>query len=290
MSMGAGLEDGTQRLDRRLVEHGLARSRSQASQLIRSGRVLVDGRSVARPGAGVRPGQQLSLTPVDHQETSWITRGWVGRGALKLDEALTRWGPDGLDVQGRRCLDVGASTGGFTQVLLEHGAEHVVALDVGHDQLDDRVREDPRVSERSGLNIRHVAPGDLGDAFDLVVGDLSFISLSLVLPVLPELCLPGADLVLLVKPQFEVGRDRLGRDGLVPRVQDRFAVLERLDREARETGLTPVDLARSPVLGATGNVEYLWWLRRCQDGMMDCGPGPAELAARRRVLRQEEDA
>lgn len=289
MTTGVG-PDQERRLDRELVERSLARTRSQAGQLIRSGRVLLEGRVVRRPGVRVRPGQDLRLAGADHEETSWIVRGWVGRGALKLDHALTAWGSAGLTVQGRRCLDAGASTGGFTQVLLEHGAAHVIALDVGHAQLDPRVGLDPRVTERSGTNIRQVSVDQLGGEVDVVVGDLSFISLTLVLPVLPALCRPGADLVLLVKPQFEVGRDRLGKDGLVRSPGDRSEVLARLDQEARASGLAPVDLARSPVLGGTGNVEYLWWLRRCSDGMMDCGRGPAELAARRGVLRQEEDA
>ncbi|WP_337590167.1 TlyA family RNA methyltransferase [Ornithinimicrobium sufpigmenti] len=279
-----------QRLDREMVRRGLATTRSQGAQLIRAGRVLVDGQVVTRAGAPVAPGQPVSLRPTAHDETSWIVRGWVGRGSLKLDHALTVWEPDGLSVRGRRCLDVGASTGGFTQVLLERGASHVVALDVGHGQLDPRVSVDPRVTERSGTNVRQVEPEQIDGPFDVIVADLSFISLALVLPVLHTLARPGADLVLLVKPQFEVGKERLGKDGLVRRVQDRYEVLERLDEQARAVGLTPVDLHRSPVAGGTGNVEYLWWLRRWPDGMMDCGRGPAELAARRGVLRLEEDA
>lgn len=294
---GAGTTDGPdpasrppRRLDRDVVERGLARTRSQAAQLIKAGRVLVDGRVVTRAGTMVRADQRLSLAAVEDEETSWIVRGWVGRGALKLAHALTAWESEGLSVAGRRCLDVGASTGGFTQVLLERDAAHVIALDVGHDQLDPRIAQDPRVSERSGTNIRGVQPDQVGGLVDVIVGDLSFISLSLVLPVLHTLSRPGADLVLLVKPQFEVGRERLGKDGVVRRSRDRSEVLARLDTEAREVGLAPVDLLRSPVSGSEGNVEYLWWLRRCPDGMMDCGRGPDELAARRGVLRQEEDA
>ncbi|QFG68807.1 TlyA family RNA methyltransferase [Ornithinimicrobium pratense] len=279
-----------QRLDREVVRRDLARTRSQAAQLIRAGRVLVDDRVVTRAGVAVTPGQQVSLRAAAHDETSWIVRGWVGRGSLKLDHAFTAWEPEGLAVRGRRCLDVGASTGGFTQVLLERGAAHVVALDVGHNQLDPRVATDLRVTERSGTNIREVDPAQVGGPFDVVVADLSFISLTLVLPVLHTLSRPGADLVLLVKPQFEVGKERLGKDGLVRRVQDRYEVLEALEGHARTVGLAPVDLHRSPVVGGTGNVEYLWWLRRCPGGMMDCGRGPAELAARRGVLRLEEDA
>lgn len=286
---GGAAGDRGMRLDRTVLERGLARTRSQAAQLIKAGRVLVDGRVVTRAGTTVGPEQVVALGRAEHEESSWIVRGFVGRGSLKLDHALSVWSAQGLSVQGRRCLDVGASTGGFTQVLLERGATHVVALDVGHGQLDPRVAQDPRVTERSGTNIRQVGPDELGDPFEVVVADLSFISLALVLPALHTLCRPGADLVLLVKPQFEVGRERLGRDGVVRRAEDRYAVLARLDQQARAAGLAPVDLLRSPVVGGTGNVEYLWWLRRCPDGMMDCGRGPAELAARRGVLRLEED-
>lgn len=279
-----------QRLDQALVARGLARTRSQAQQLVRAGAVSVDDTVVDRPAATVTEQSRLEVTDVpgpDH-EAAWITRGWVGRGALKLDHALTRWGPDGLRVAGRRCLDVGASTGGFTQVLLEHGATHVVALDVGHDQLDQRLVQDERVTDRSGTSVRDVSADELGGPFDVVVGDLSFISLALVLPQVASLAAPRADLVLLVKPQFEVGREALGRAGVVRSPGAREAVLASLDGRARDAGLAPMDLTRSPVTGTTGNVEYLWWLRACPPGMMDCGRTKAEMQARRRELREEE--
>lgn len=284
------------RLDHELVARGLAPSRSQAQQLIRAGLVEADGRVVVKASASVGPGVHLAISAVDetagHQDlggAGWIMRGWVGRGAVKLEHALTRWGPTGLGVTGRRCLDVGASTGGFTQVLLEHGAASVTALDVGRDQLDTRLREDPRVIDRPGTSVRDVGPDDLGGPFDVVVADLSFISLSLVLPGLARLTVDGGHLMLLVKPQFEVGRLALGSAGVVRSGQARAQVLDRLDREARESGLTPVDLDRSPVTGARGNIEYLWWLRVCPTGMMDCGRAPDELAARRRELRGQEE-
>lgn len=289
-----------ERLDQALVRRGLARSRSQAQRLVRAGLVRVDGTVVDRPARPVGPRAEVVIDPAtqhddgtmpaeDLGEAGWITRGWVGRGAVKLEHALTRWEPQGLTVDGRRCLDVGASTGGFTQILLEHGAAHVTALDVGHGQLDERLRDHPRVHERSGTSVRDVDADQLGGPFDVVVADLSFISLALVLPRLAGLTTAGGHLVLLVKPQFEVGREELGRGGIVRSTQARARVLERLDAQAREAGLSPVDLDRSPVTGTTGNVEYLWWLRVPRAGMMDWGRSPAELEARRQELRGQEE-
>lgn len=290
------------RLDHEMVARGLVPSRSQAQQLIRSGWVTVDGSVVTKPSRPVRTGEGVALVPAegapavedagatqDRGAAAWILRGRVGRGAVKLEHALATWGPEGLSVAGARCLDVGASTGGFTQVLLEHEAEHVVALDVGRGQLHARLRDDPRVTDVSQTSIRDVRPGDLGEPFQVVVADLSFISLSLVLPAVARLLTEGGHAVLLVKPQFEVGRHALGRGGVVRSGQARAQVLERLDGEARAAGLTPVDLDRSPVTGSSGNIEYLWWLRVCPNGMMDCGRAPDRLAARRRELRGQEE-
>lgn len=286
------------RLDQALVARGLARSRTQAQQLVRAGLVLVDGAVVTRPAAPVGEDSRLGLGDAagleDTAEAGWITRGWVGRGAIKLEHALGRWEPLGHAVSGARCLDVGASTGGFTQVLLEHDAAHVVALDVGHDQLAPSLREDPRVTDLPGTSIRDVDPADpadpaLGASFDVVVADLSFISLRLVLPTLARLTVDRGHVVLLVKPQFEVGRAALGRGGVVRAPSARAQILEELDPVARAAGLTPVDVERSPVTGGSGNVEYLWWLRVCPSGMMDCGRTVADLEARREELRQEEE-
>lgn len=283
------------RLDQALVARGLARSRTQAQQLVRAGLVLLDGTVATRPATTVEDTATVELTEAptgqDTSAVDWITRGWVGRGAVKLQHALDRWAPQGLTVRDARCLDVGASTGGFTQVLLEHGARHVVALDVGHDQLAAQVRDDPRVQDLSGTSIRDVDPLDpaLGGPFDVVVADLSFISLTLVLPTLAPLTRAGGHLVLLVKPQFEVGRHGLGKGGVVRSSAARSAVLAALDPLARQAGLHPVDLERSPVTGGSGNVEYLWWLRVCPPGMMDCGRTVAQLAVRREELRREEE-
>ena len=209
----------------------------------------------------------------------------VGRGAAKLRGALADFAtlPDLADlagqadlddrpaladsagevtVQGRRCLDVGASTGGFTQVLLAAGAASVVALDVGHGQLAPAVAGDPRVEERSGTNIRGVGPDDVGGPFELVVADLSFISLTLVMPVLAELLLPGGDLVGLVKPQFEVGRDRLGKTGVVRSQEQRDEAVESARDAAAAAGLTVRAVVPSRTVGASGNLEYFLWARR----------------------------
>lgn len=183
---------------------------------------------------------------------------WVGRAAHKLLAALERWTHDGLTVEGRRCIDVGASTGGFTQVLLAHGAAHVVALDVGHGQLAPEVADDPRVEDRSGTTVRGLTAADVGGPFELVVADLSFISVTLVAPELAALTAPSGDLVVLVKPQFEVGRRR---HGVVTSTADRVAALDGVLRALTDRGLHVHGLAPSPISGSTGNAEYLVWAR-----------------------------
>lgn len=244
--------DGGTRLDAELVRRGLARSRGQARDLVGRGDVLVDGRVAAKASLNVGPDSSIVLAAEPER--------WVGRAAYKLLAALHRFGPDGLSVAGRRCLDVGASTGGFTQVLLDAGAAHVTALDVGHGQLAREVADDPRVTERSGTSIRDVGGGDLGEPFDLVVADLSFISLRLVLDRIADLMTPVADAVLLVKPQFEVGRERLARTGVVTSPHEHQRVLLEVLAAAAEAGLHPRGLEPSPIRGATGNREYLLWV------------------------------
>lgn len=278
------------RLDTALVARGLARSRTQAQALVREGCVRVDGRVVTKISAPVAADQQLEVvTEAVGGDAAWIARGRVGRGALKLEHALSTWGGDGLVVAGRRCLDLGASTGGFTQVLLDHGARSVVALDVGRGQLDPRLRSDPRVTDLPGTNVRAVTPGTVGGTAQVLVGDLSFISLRLVLPQLPPLVTADADLVLLVKPQFEVGRDALGRGGVVRSPAARERVLQEVLGHARRAGLAVGGLERSPVVGGSGNVEYLLWMRPRRPGMIGWGLEPDDLAQRCRDLRQEEE-
>ncbi|TQM58374.1 TlyA family RNA methyltransferase [Humibacillus xanthopallidus] len=245
------------RLDAELVARGLARSRGQARELVDAGVVLVDGRPAAKPAQPVGPEDAIVLTRPPEK--------WVGRAAFKLLHALQTWP---IAVEGRRCVDVGASTGGFTQVLLEHGAAHVTALDVGHDQLAAEVAADPRVTDLSGTNVRDVDVTALGGPFDVVVADLSFISLTVVLAPLRALVREDGDLVVLVKPQFEVGRERLSRTGVVTSVHERRRVLRAVVDVALGLGLQLEGAVASPIAGGEGNREFLLWLR-------PAGPGDA---------------
>lgn len=235
------------RLDQLLVTRGLAESRSRARAAIEAGGVTVDGKPARSASQGVD--DKAVVTYADAHR-------FVGRGALKLDHALTLWP---VAVEGRTVLDVGASTGGFTQVLLERGAGHVVALDVGHGQLHDSLRADPRVTVREGLNARDLTVADLaGHRPDMLVSDVSFISLTLALPPALDLAAPGALGVLLVKPQFEAGRAAIGKGGLLrdpadgPRVADDLA-----GWLGRQPGWRTLGLLPSPIAGGDGNREFL---------------------------------
>ena len=241
----------TTRLDLALVERGLARSRTRARELVESGQVRVAGQVATKSSQQVTPD-----APV---EAAGDADRWVGRAAGKLLGALDAFE---LEVQGRRALDIGACTGGFTQVLLEHGADHVIALDVGHDQLAPELAADPRVTDRSGTTIRGLAPHDIGGPVPLAVGDLSFISLRLVLAEIADLLTDDGDAVLLIKPQFEVGRDRLGRKGVVTDPAARRAAITGVLERAAEVRLAVLGIARSPVRGGEGNHEYLVHLTR----------------------------
>jgi 23S rRNA (cytidine1920-2'-O)/16S rRNA (cytidine1409-2'-O)-methyltransferase len=238
------------RLDQLLVERGLAESRTRAQALVMAGLVRVEGAVADKPGRSVPPDARVELEAPEHP--------WVSRGGVKLAAALDAFG---IDPSGRSCLDVGASTGGFTHVLLERGAARVVALDVGHGQLDWRLRNDPRVEVREGVNARHVRPGDLPGPFGLVVADVSFISLRLVLPALVPLLAPGADLVALVKPQFEAGKGQVGRGGVVRDEAVREAAIAGVLTAARGLGLSCLGRIASPIPGPAGNVEELVHLR-----------------------------
>jgi 23S rRNA (cytidine1920-2'-O)/16S rRNA (cytidine1409-2'-O)-methyltransferase len=234
------------RLDTLLVERGFAASRERARALIMAGQVQAGPTTPLKPGTFVAPDIDLRLVRPDHP--------YVGRGGLKLAHALDTFA---IAVEGRDALDIGASTGGFTDVLLQRGVRHIVALDVGHGQLDWRLRNDPRVLVLEGVNARVLTLDQLPHLVDLVTIDLSFISLRLVLPVVPPVLRPGADVIALVKPQFEAGRAEVGRGGLV---QDR-AVHERVIADvsaaAAAIGLAPRGMTPSPITGATGNQEYL---------------------------------
>ncbi len=234
------------RLDTLLVERGLAASRERARALILAGQVRVDGIVVSKAGTAIRAEADVTLVQPDHP--------YVGRGGVKLAHALERWP---IAVAGRDALDIGASTGGFTDVLLRHGARSVIALDVGHGQLDWRLRNDPRVTVLEGVNARTLTPSALPHLVDLVTIDVSFISLRLILPPVRALLRSGADVIALVKPQFEAGRDEVGRKGLVrdPAVHER--VLAEVVDAGSQAGLRRVDTMPSPITGATGNQEFL---------------------------------
>jgi 23S rRNA (cytidine1920-2'-O)/16S rRNA (cytidine1409-2'-O)-methyltransferase len=239
------------RLDLALVERGLAASRERARALIMAGQVRVDGQVVSKASANVTGASQIALEVPDHP--------YVSRGGVKLAHALDDFH---VDPAGRHCLDVGASTGGFTDVLLQRGAARVIALDVGHGQLDWKLRNDPRVDVHEGVNARALTAADVPHAVDLVVIDVSFISLGHILPALPPFMNDGAEIVALVKPQFEAGRDEVGKHGLVtdPAVHD--AVLARVTAQADAAGFARLGMAPSAITGATGNQEFFLHLKK----------------------------
>lgn len=264
------------RLDVELVARGLARSRRQARELVDSSTVEVAGQPTTKPSQPVDEDTPIRLTAEPDR--------WVGRAALKLLHALERWGessgtPEPIVVRGARCLDVGASTGGFTHVLLEQGAAHVTALDVGHGQLVAALADDPRVRDLPGTNIRHAGSADLGSPFELVVADLSFISLTIALPSMLALTSGEADLVVLVKPQFEVGREHLGHKGVVRSPEDHLRVLRTIGQVAEGLGLRVRGVAASPILGGEGNREFLLWLTRGTSPDLPATPDDAMLEA-----------
>jgi 23S rRNA (cytidine1920-2'-O)/16S rRNA (cytidine1409-2'-O)-methyltransferase len=238
------------RLDALLVDRVLVPSRERARAVILAGQVKVDGRVVSKAGAPVGADAVVELIAPDHP--------YVGRGGVKLAHALDVFG---IDPAGRRALDVGASTGGFTDVLLRRGAASVIALDVGHNQLDWKLRSDPRVLVREGVNARALSSRDVPHTVTVVTIDVAFISLRHILPALPPFLEPGADIVALVKPQFEAGRDQVGKGGLVsdPAVHD--AVIAQVTDAAAAVGLRRLAMSPSPITGATGNQEFFLHLR-----------------------------
>jgi len=233
-----------------VVERGFVPSRERARALILAGRVLVDGHVVSKAGTPVASDSSVELVGPDHP--------YVGRGGVKLAHALDAFG---VDPSNRRALDIGASTGGFTDVLLQRGAASVIALDVGHGQLEWKLRNDPRVIVKEGVNARHLTRDDVPHHVSLVTIDVAFISVRLILPALPPLLEPRADIVVLVKPQFEAGRDQVGKHGLVtdPEVHD--AVIAQVTAAAEGVGLARVAMIPSTITGATGNQEFFLHLR-----------------------------
>ena len=251
------------RLDAELVRRGLARSREHASQLIGDGRVKVSGAVARKPATGVTT--DVPILVADDAATP----DYVSRGGHKLAGALAAFEPGGLRVAGRRCLDAGASTGGFTDVLLRAGAREVVAVDVGYGQLAWRLQQDERVVVHDRTNIRDLTLGLVGEPVDLVVGDLSFISLELVLDALVAVTAPDGDLALMVKPQFEVGKDRVGKGGVVRDLDLRVEAVSSVAAAAAARGWGARMVATSPLPGPSGNVEFFLWLRRGPAGLSD---------------------
>ena len=241
------------RLDVALVDRGLAASRERARALIMAGQVRVDGQVVSKAGASVALAAAIELDVADHP--------YVSRGGVKLAHALDDFG---IDPSGKRALDVGASTGGFTDALLRRGAASVIALDVGRGQLDWKLRTDPRVDVHDGVNARHLTADDVPHPVDLVVIDVSFISLDHILPSLPPFLADNADVVALVKPQFEAGRKQVGKHGLVTDPAVHEEVIAKVTAQAEAVGLTRLAMTPSAIKGATGNQEFFLHLRRAQ--------------------------
>lgn len=247
------------RLDAELVRRGLARSREQASNMIEDGKVLVAGSVATKAATGVTTDQAI-VVRAGSEPT------YASRGAYKLLGALAVFEPMGLAVEGRRCLDAGASTGGFTDVLLRKGAREVCAVDVGYGQLVWALQSDHRVHVLDRTNVRNLHPDDTGGPVELIVSDLSFISLTVVMPALTRVCEPsgpegGGDIVLMIKPQFEVGRSNLGKNGVVRDPALHADAVQRVCLSAYELGWGTQGLAPSPLPGPAGNVEYFCWLR-----------------------------
>lgn len=236
-----------ERLDKLLVDRGLATSRAKAQALILAGDVLVNGQPAAKAGSLIEASARLELQ---------AALPYVSRGGLKLAAALDAFG---VDVSGRVCADVGACTGGFTDVLLQRGAERVYAIDVGYGQLDWKLRQDSRVKILERTNARYLE--SLPEPVQLVVIDVSFISLKLIVPAGQKWLTPTGDLIALIKPQFEAGREQIGKGGLIKDPAIHEQVLNGILGQATSWEMTPAGLIRSPIVGASGNVEFLLWLR-----------------------------
>jgi len=258
------------RLDAELVRRGLARSREQAAELVAAGRVEVRGTVARKVAAMVDPAEAVHVRGGD------TATDYVSRGGHKLAGALAAFGPTGLRVEGRRCLDAGASTGGFTDVLLRAGAAEVVAVDVGYGQLAWSIRTQERVRVVDRTNVRTLTPDTIGGPADLIVADLSFISLRLVLGALVACLELDGDLVPMVKPQFEVGRERVGPGGVVRDPALRADAVLDVAGEASERGLGVAGVVTSPLPGPAGNVEFFLWLRR--------GPSLVDAAGIREIV------
>ncbi len=235
-----------QRLDVALVERGLVDTRSKAQSLIMARRVLVNGQFVDKAGANVTDDDEIRVAELEHP--------WVGRGGMKLAHAVQQFA---IELDGKVCADIGASTGGFTDVMLKHGAKKVYAIDVGYGQLDVSLRDDPRVVNREKVNARYLQPENFDDPIDFVSIDVSFISLKLILPAVAGFL--RGPLVALIKPQFEVGKHEVGKGGIVRDEAKRTAAVDGVVQFARGIGFDVKGVIESPIRGAEGNVEYLMY-------------------------------
>jgi 23S rRNA (cytidine1920-2'-O)/16S rRNA (cytidine1409-2'-O)-methyltransferase len=238
------------RLDQHLTDAGFFDSREKAQRAILAGQVTVGGRVSDKPGSRIDPGSEILITGRDR---------YVGRGGHKLEGALTGFG---IDPAGMECLDLGSSTGGFTDCLLQSWASHVTAVDVGRGQLAWSLRQDPRVEVREGINARYLTPADFQRRFDLIVGDLSFISLTRILPAAFELLKPGGTMIFLIKPQFELSRSEIGKGGIVRDPAARQRAVESIRNWVLGAGHRFEGVMESPLPGTSGNIEYLALLRR----------------------------
>ena len=238
-----------ERIDKLLVDRGLAPSRTKAQALVMSGVVLVDEQLVNKPSETFAANAIIRLKGLNDAAAKY-----VGRGGLKLAAALREFH---LDVSGLICLDVGASTGGFTDCLLQNGARKVVAVDVGHNQIDWKLRNDARVDSREGVNARYLKPADFGEEFDLATIDVAFISATKILPAVVPLLSERGQIVTLIKPQFEVGKGEVGKGGIVTDPDKHRRVVEEVNRAAEDLGLKVSGVIESPIRGADGNVEFL---------------------------------
>ncbi|HEX9544829.1 MAG TPA: TlyA family RNA methyltransferase [Pyrinomonadaceae bacterium] len=238
-----------ERIDKLLVQRGLAESRAKAQAMIMAGIVLVNEQRVDKPSDAIPGDAAIRIKGGDDP-----TSRYVGRGGVKLETALRQFQ---IDVANLMCLDVGASTGGFTDCLLKHGAHHVVSVDVGHNQIDWRLRTDHRVEVREGINARYLKPDDFETEFDLIVMDVSFISATRILPALVPLLKADGRLIVLIKPQFEVGRGEVGKGGIVRDPDKHARVIAEVNKAAKELGLLERNVIESPIHGADGNVEFL---------------------------------
>ncbi len=238
------------RLDKLLLERGLAASRERAHALVLAGKVLVNEQKVEKAGAAVDAAADVRILGEDLK--------YVSRGGVKLEKALAHWH---IEVRRRVCMDVGASTGGFTDCLLQHGAARVIAIDTGYGQMAHRLRQDPRVRLLERTNARYLKPEDVGEPVELVAVDVSFISATLVLPAVIRAARGGArrrlEVVVLVKPQFEAGREAVGKGGIVRDAQAQMEAVEKVRRTVLELGAAQTDAIDSPILGAEGNREFL---------------------------------